>query len=94
MSLDGSEDLKTGFDITKNINGFDLKFNANKLESFYIKLLHLMFLLSRKFNHCIEMYSCWYLFVSAYSPNIFKEYYYHSDTNTLSYLLTIRGALY
>ena len=30
MSLDGSEDLKTGFDITKNINGFDLKFNANK----------------------------------------------------------------
>ena len=30
MSLDGSEDLKTGFDISKNINGFDLKFNANK----------------------------------------------------------------
>ncbi|MDC1113439.1 BspA family leucine-rich repeat surface protein [Candidatus Pelagibacter ubique] len=30
MSLDGSEDLKTGFDITKNINGFDLNFNANK----------------------------------------------------------------
>ncbi|MDB4231805.1 BspA family leucine-rich repeat surface protein [Candidatus Pelagibacter sp.] len=30
MSLDGSEDLKTGFDITKNINGFDLKFNANQ----------------------------------------------------------------
>ncbi|MDB4160310.1 Ig-like domain-containing protein, partial [Candidatus Pelagibacter sp.] len=30
MSVDGSEDLKTGFDITKNINGFDLKFNANQ----------------------------------------------------------------
>ena len=30
MSLDGSKDLKTGFDITKNINGFDLNFNANK----------------------------------------------------------------
>ena len=30
MSLDGSEDLKTGFDITKNINGFDLNFNANQ----------------------------------------------------------------
>ena len=30
MSLDGSEDLKTGFDISKNINGFDLNFNANK----------------------------------------------------------------
>ena len=30
MSLDGNEDLKTGFDISKNINGFDLKFNANK----------------------------------------------------------------
>ena len=30
MSLDGSEDLKTGFDITKNINGFDLSFNANQ----------------------------------------------------------------
>ena len=30
MSLDGSEDLKTGFDISKNINGFDLKFNANQ----------------------------------------------------------------
>ncbi len=30
ISLDGSEDLKTGFDISKNINGFDLKFNANQ----------------------------------------------------------------
>jgi len=30
MSLDGSEDLKAGFDISKNINGFDLKFNANQ----------------------------------------------------------------
>ena len=29
MSIDGSEDLKAGFDISKNINGFDLKFNAN-----------------------------------------------------------------
>ena len=30
MSIDGSEDLKTGFDISKNINGFDLNFNANQ----------------------------------------------------------------
>ena len=30
MSLDGNEDLKTGFDISKNINGFDLNFNANQ----------------------------------------------------------------
>ena len=30
MTIDGSEDLKTGFDISKNINGFDLKFNANQ----------------------------------------------------------------
>ena len=30
MSVDGSEDLKAGFDITKNVNGFDLKFNANQ----------------------------------------------------------------
>ncbi|WP_415275121.1 BspA family leucine-rich repeat surface protein [Candidatus Pelagibacter sp. Uisw_116] len=30
MSLDGNEDFKTGFDITKNINGFDLNFNANQ----------------------------------------------------------------
>lgn len=30
MSLDGSENLKAGFDISKNINGFDLKFNANQ----------------------------------------------------------------
>jgi len=29
MSIDGAEDLKAGFDITKNVNGFDLKFNAN-----------------------------------------------------------------
>ena len=29
-SIDGSEDLKAGFDISKNINGFDLKFNANQ----------------------------------------------------------------
>ena len=30
MSIDGSEDLKAGFDVSKNINGFDLKFNANQ----------------------------------------------------------------
>ena len=30
MSVDGSEDLKAGFDITKKVNGFDLKFNANQ----------------------------------------------------------------
>ena len=30
MSLGGSEDLKKGFDVSKNINGFDLKFNANQ----------------------------------------------------------------
>ena len=30
MSLDGSEDLKAGFDVSKNINGFDLRFNANQ----------------------------------------------------------------
>ena len=30
MSVNGSEDLKAGFDISKNINGFDLKFNANQ----------------------------------------------------------------
>jgi len=30
MSVDGAEDLKAGFDISKNINGFDLKFNANQ----------------------------------------------------------------
>ena len=30
MSVDGSEDLKAGFDISKNINGFDMKFNANQ----------------------------------------------------------------
>ena len=30
MSVDGSEDLKAGFDITKNVNGFDLNFNANQ----------------------------------------------------------------
>ena len=30
MSLDGNEDFKTGFDISKNINGFDLNFNANQ----------------------------------------------------------------
>ena len=30
MSVDGSEDLKAGFDISKNVNGFDLKFNANR----------------------------------------------------------------
>ena len=30
MKIDGSEDLKAGFDITKKINGFDLKFNANQ----------------------------------------------------------------
>jgi len=30
MSVDGSEDLKAGFDISKNINGFDMKFIANQ----------------------------------------------------------------
>jgi len=30
MTIDGSEDLKAGFDISKNINGFDLNFNANQ----------------------------------------------------------------
>ena len=30
MSIDGSEDLKAGFDISKNINGFVLSFNANQ----------------------------------------------------------------
>ena len=30
MSLDGSDDLKAGFDITKNVNGFDLSFNADQ----------------------------------------------------------------
>ena len=30
MSLDGNEDFKTGFDITKNINGLNLSFNANQ----------------------------------------------------------------
>jgi uncharacterized protein with beta-barrel porin domain len=30
MSIDGSEDLKAGFDISKNLNGFDLKLNANQ----------------------------------------------------------------
>ena len=30
MSLGGSEDLNAGFDITKNVNGFDLKFDANQ----------------------------------------------------------------
>tara|TARA_B100001559_G_scaffold279290_1_gene251717 strand:- start:70 stop:1992 length:1923 start_codon:yes stop_codon:yes gene_type:complete len=30
MSVDGSEDLKAGFDISKNINGFNLKFNVNQ----------------------------------------------------------------
>ena len=33
MNIDGSEDLKAGFNISKNINGFDLKFNAN--QAFY-----------------------------------------------------------
>ena len=30
MSIDGSEDLNAGFDITKNVNGFDINFNANR----------------------------------------------------------------
>ena len=30
MSLDGTKDLIAGFNISKNINGFDLKFNANQ----------------------------------------------------------------
>ena len=33
MNIDGSEDLKAGFNISKNVNGFDLKFNAN--QAFY-----------------------------------------------------------
>jgi len=33
MNIDGSEDLKAGLNISKNINGFDLKFNAN--QAFY-----------------------------------------------------------
>ena len=28
MSIDGSEDLAAGFDISKNIDGFDINFNA------------------------------------------------------------------
>ena len=30
MTIDGSEDLKAGFDISKNVNGFDLKFSTNR----------------------------------------------------------------
>jgi len=30
MSLDRSKDLKAGFNISKNIKGFDLSFNANQ----------------------------------------------------------------
>ena len=30
MSVDGSENLKAGFDITKNVNGFDINFNAKQ----------------------------------------------------------------
>ncbi|MDC1496466.1 hypothetical protein N8143_00515 [Pelagibacteraceae bacterium] len=30
MSLEGSKDLATGFDLSKNINGFDLNFNAKQ----------------------------------------------------------------
>ncbi|EDZ59971.1 outer membrane autotransporter, putative [Candidatus Pelagibacter sp. HTCC7211] len=30
MSIDGSEDLNAGFDITKNVNGFDINFYANR----------------------------------------------------------------
>ena len=30
ISIDGNEDLKAGFDISKNVNGFDLNFNANQ----------------------------------------------------------------
>ena len=30
MTIDGSEDLKAGFDISKNVNGFDLKFSTNQ----------------------------------------------------------------
>ena len=30
MSIDGSEDLAAGFDISKNLNGFDLNFNAKQ----------------------------------------------------------------
>ena len=33
MSVDGSEDHKAGFDISKNVNGFGLKFNANQSSS-------------------------------------------------------------
>ena len=30
MSIDGSEDLAAGFDISKNVNGFDINFNAKQ----------------------------------------------------------------
>ena len=30
MTLGGSDDLSTGFDISKNLNGFDINFNANQ----------------------------------------------------------------
>ena len=30
MSFGGSEDLAAGFNVAKNINGFDLKFDANQ----------------------------------------------------------------
>ena len=30
MSIDGSEDLAAGFDISKNLNGFDINFNAKQ----------------------------------------------------------------
>ena len=30
MSLGGSKDLSAGFNVAKNINGFDLKFDVNQ----------------------------------------------------------------
>ena len=30
MGLDGSEDFAAGFDVSKNIDGFDLNFNAKR----------------------------------------------------------------
>ena len=35
MSLDGTNDLIAGFDISKKVNGFEFKFNANQSLSTY-----------------------------------------------------------
>ncbi|NQW07528.1 MAG: hypothetical protein HQ480_03410 [Candidatus Pelagibacter sp.] len=42
MSLDGSEDLKKGFDVSKNINGFDLINHLMKLLIGKLKFLYLV----------------------------------------------------